>query len=225
MSPLFRNRRDAGERLARRLAPLADRARLVVLGLPRGGVPVAAEIAKVLGVPVDVFVVRKLGVPGHPELAMGAVASGGVRVLNPAVIQPLGISPEVIDRVTAMEKEEIDRREREYRGARALPSLTGAVVILVDDGVATGSTMLAAVEAVRMQRPASVVVAAPVMARDAIEVLHRAADACIYLAEPEPFYGVAAWYADFEQVTDDEVRELLKIGGPQESEEAHAVTT
>lgn len=224
MSPLFRNRRDAGQRLARRLAPLAGREGLVVLGLPRGGVPVAAEIAKALGVSFDVFVVRKLGVPGHEELAMGAVASGGVRVLNPAVIQPLGISQEVIDRVAAMEQEELDRREREYRGTRQLPSLTGATVILVDDGVATGSTMLAAVEAVRMHRPAAVVVAAPVMSRDAIEVLNRAADACVDLADPEPFYGVAAWYADFAQVTDDEVRELLRIGGQQESEDAHAVT-
>ena len=224
MSPLFSNRRDAGQRLARRLAPLADFHRLVVLGLPRGGVPVAAEIARLLGVPFDVFVVRKLGVPGHEELAMGAVASGGVCVLNPAVVQPLGIPQGVIDLVVAKEQREIDRREREYRGTRALPSLAGATVVLVDDGVATGSTMLAAVEAVRMHRPAGVVVAAPVMARDAIEVLQRAADACIYLAEPEPFYGVGAWYADFEQVTDDEVRELLKIGGRQESEEVHVVT-
>ena len=224
MSPLFRDRHDAGQRLARRLAPLAGREGLVVLGLPRGGVPVAAEIAKALDVSLDVFVVRKLGVPGHEELAMGAVARGGVRVLNPAVIQPLGISQEVIDRVTAMEQEEVDRREREYRGTRQLPSLTGATVILVDDGVATGSTMLAAVEAVRMHRPAAVVVAAPVMSREAIEVLNRAADACVDLADPEPFYGVAAWYADFAQVTDDEVRELLRTGGQQESEDAHAVT-
>ena len=225
MTPLFQTRREAGERLARLLVPLADRHRLVVLALPRGGVPVAAEIATELGVPLDVFVVRKLGVPGHEELAMGAVASGGVRVLNPDVIQPLGITLDIIDRVAQKELLEIDRREREYRGDRALPALDGATVILVDDGVATGSTMLAAVEAVRMHRPASVVVAAPVMSRDAITNLQRAADACIYLAAPEPFYGVGGWYRDFEQVTDDEVRELLKIGGRPEKDGKYAVTT
>ncbi len=225
MSPLFRNRRDAGQRLARRLVPIADRQGLVVLALPRGGVPVAAEIATVLGVPFDVFVVRKLGAPGHEELAMGAVASGGVRVLNPDVIQPLGITLSEIDRVAERELQEVDRREREYRGGRALPSLRGATVVLVDDGIATGSTMLAAVEAVRMLRPASVLVAAPVVTRDAIRMLNRAADATIYLAAPEPFYGVAAWYSDFEQVTDDEVRELLKMGGQQHSEDIHAITS
>ena len=225
MSPLFRNRRDAGQRLARRLVPIADRQGLVVLALPRGGVPVAAEIATVLGVPFDVFVVRKLGAPGHEELAMGAVASGGVRVLNPDVIQPLGITLSEIDRVAERELQEVDRREREYRGGRALPSLRGATVVLVDDGIATGSTMLAAVEAVRMLRPASVLVAAPVVTRDAIRMLNRAADATIYLAAPEPFYGVAAWYSDFEQVTDDEVRDLLKMGGQQHSEDIHAITS
>lgn len=223
MSPLFRSRREAGQRLARQLLPLADRHRLVVLALPRGGVPVAAEIATELKVPFDVFVVRKLGVPGHEELAMGAVASGGVRVLNPEVIEPLGIPQAAIDLVAAKELKEIERREREYRGDRPLPALAGATVVLVDDGVATGSTMLAAVEAVRMYRPASVVVAAPVMSRDAIQMLRRAVDACVYLAAPEPFFGVAAWYADFEQVTDDEVRELLLIGGVQEREGDHVV--
>lgn len=225
MSPLFRNRRDAGQRLARRLVPIADRQGLVVLALPRGGVPVAAEIATALGVPFDVFVVRKLGAPGHEELAMGAVASGGVRVLNPDVIQPLGITLSEIDRVAERELQEIDRREREYRGGRALPSLQGATVVLVDDGIATGSTMLAAVEAVRMLRPASVLVAAPVVTRDAIRMLNRAADGMIYLAAPEPFYGVAAWYSDFEQVTDDEVRDLLRMGGQHHSEDIHAITS
>lgn len=224
MSPLFRDRRDAGQRLARHLAPLANRQRIVLLALPRGGVPVAAEIATSLAIPFDVFVVRKLGVPGHEELAMGAVASGGVRVLNPDVIQTLGLSPEVIERVAARELEEVDRREREYRGGRALPALAGATLVLVDDGVATGSTMLAAVEAVRMYRPAAVVAAAPVMSVDAIEALRRVADACAYLAAPEPFYGVAAWYVDFQQVTDDEVRELLKLGGQQDPDGRHAAT-
>ena len=225
MLPLFQTRREAGQRLARHLAPLADHHHLVVLALPRGGVPVAAEIATQLGVPFDVFVVRKLGVPGHEELAMGAVASGGLRVLNPNVVQPLGITLDTIDRVARMELQEIERREREYRGGRALPSLEGATVILVDDGIATGSTMLAAVEAVRLLRPASVVVAAPVISRDAIVTLQRASDACIYLAAPEPFYSVAVWYRDFEQVTDDEVRELLRIGGPAEKDGPYAVTT
>lgn len=224
MRPLFRTRQEAGQHLARRLAPLADHHHLIVLALPRGGVPVAAEIATRLAAPLDVFVVRKLGVPGHEELAMGALASGGVRVLNPDVIQPLGISLDTIDRVARAELQEIDRREREYRGGRALVSLAGATVVLVDDGVATGSTMLAAVEAVRMLRPASIVVAAPVISRDAIEVLERAADACVFLAAPEPFLGVAAWYRDFAQVTDDEVRELLRAGGPAERDGAHAVT-
>jgi predicted phosphoribosyltransferase len=224
MQPLFHTRREAGQRLARYLRPLAEHRHLVVLALPRGGVPVAAEIAARLGVPFDVFVVRKLGVPGHQELAMGAVASGGLRVLNPEVIQPLGITQDIIDQVARKELKEIDRREREYRGGRPLPSLDGATVVLVDDGVATGSTMLAAVEAVRMLRPWRVAVAAPVMSRDAIITLTRAADACFYLAAPEPFYGVAAWYQDFEQVTDDEVRELLKSGGPAERDGAYAVT-
>jgi predicted phosphoribosyltransferase len=225
MSPLFRNRREAGQRLAHKLLPLADRHRLVVLALPRGGVPVAAEIATELKVPFDVFVVRKLGVPGHEELAMGAVASGGVRVLNPAVVQPLGITMSVIEKVAEKELKEIERREREYRGTRPFPELAGATVILVDDGIATGSTMLAAVEAVRMHKPASVVVAAPVVSTDAVAFLRRSVDASIYLAAPEPFYGVAAWYADFEQVTDDEVRELLKVGGRQEMEGTHALNT
>jgi predicted phosphoribosyltransferase len=224
MSPLFQNRREAGQRLAQRLVTLANRQRLVLLALPRGGVPVTAEIATTLHLPFDVFVVRKLGVPGHEELAMGAVASGGVRVLNPDVLQPLGIPAEVIDRVAARELEEVDRREREYRGGRALPSLAGATVVLIDDGIATGSTMLAAVKAVRMHQPASVIVAAPVVSLDAIETLRRAANACVFLAAPEPFYGVAAWYVDFEQVSDDEVRELLKVGRPQETDGDYAAT-
>jgi predicted phosphoribosyltransferase len=183
---------------------------------------VAAEIATELMVPFDVFVVRKLGVPGHEELAMGAVASGGVRVLNPDVVAPLGIPQEAIDLVAEKELKEIERREREYRGDRPMPALEGATVVLVDDGVATGSTMLAAVEAVRMYRPASIVAAAPVMSLDAIQVLRRAVDACVYLAAPDPFFGVAAWYENFEQVTDLEVRELLLIGGKHESEGNHA---
>ena len=213
MSPLFRDRREAGRQLARRLAPLTGHRPLIVLGLPRGGVPVAYEVASALGVPFDVFVVRKLGVPGHEELAMGAVATGGVRVLNPDVIEPLGIPSRVIEMVAEKELKEIDRREREYRGGRPFPALEGATVVLVDDGVATGATMLAAVQAARLYKPAEVIVAAPVMSLSADAALRQAADACVYVAAPEPFYGVAAWYADFEQTTDEEVRELLEKDG------------
>jgi len=209
MFPLFADRRDAGRRLAGRLQSLTSRPNLIVLALPRGGVPVGYEVAQALGAPLDVFVVRKLGVPGHQELAMGAVASGGVRVVNQEVVRQLGVSRETFDAVTDSERRELERREREYRRGRPLPDLGGRTVVLVDDGVATGSTMLAAVHALRELGPAAVVVAAPVMSPDAQEALARVADGCESVVTPEPLIGVGMWYEDFTQTTDEEVRTLL----------------
>lgn len=210
MSVLFTDRYDAGRRLAARLQPLAGRPGLVVLGLPRGGVPVAGEVAAALGAPLDVFVVRKIGVPGHEELAMGAVASGGVRVVNQDVVHAAGITRRAFDEVTDKELHEVQRRERAYRTERPFPELRGATVILVDDGVATGSTMLAGVHALRQLGPAAVIVAAPVMARDAYQALERDADQCECVAVPEPFYGVGMYYRDFSQTADEEVRRILR---------------
>jgi predicted phosphoribosyltransferase len=209
MIPIFSDRHAAGRQLAGKVSHLSGRHNLVVLGLPRGGVPVAAEVARTLGAPLDVFVVRKLGVPGQEELAMGAVASGGVRVENEEVIRSLGISRRTLDDVTEAEQRELARREREYRQGRPFPSIRDGTVVLVDDGVATGSTMMAAVKALRQQGPAAIVVAAPVMSRSAHAALSRLADVCVVVATPEPFYGVGAWYQDFTQTTDDEVRALL----------------
>jgi predicted phosphoribosyltransferase len=206
----FFNRPDAGRQLADELRDLAGRSNLLVLGLPRGGVPVAAEVAEALGSPLDVFVVRKLGVPGHEEFAMGAVASGGVRVLNQETVQALRIPRHVFDAVSAREQRELERREREYRLGRPFPDLRGKTVILVDDGVATGSTMLAAVYALREHHPAAIIAAAPVMSREAMHELMRAADRCESVVVPEPFLAVARWYRDFEQTTDQEVRALLR---------------
>jgi putative phosphoribosyl transferase len=180
-----------------------------VLGLPRGGVPVAGEVAAALDVPLDVFVVRKIGIPGHEELAMGAVASGGVRVVNQDVVRAAGISRRDFDDVTAMELREVSRRERAYRADRSFPDLRGATVILVDDGVATGSTMLAGVNALRQLGAAAIIAAAPVMAREAYRTLTAAADRCECVAMPESFYGVGAHYRDFSQTTDEEVRGVL----------------
>jgi predicted phosphoribosyltransferase len=182
---------------------------VLVLALPRGGVPVAFEVARALGAPLDVFLVRKLGVPGHEELAMGAIATGGVRVVNEAVVRELGIGGEVIDAVAGRERAELERRERAYRGERPAPEVRGRAVILVDDGLATGSTMRAAALAVRRQEPERVVVAAPVAARATCAELLAEVDDVVCAATPEPFYGVGRWYEDFSQTTDEEVRELL----------------
>jgi putative phosphoribosyl transferase len=205
----FLNRSDAGRELAAQLVEYAGRDDVVVLALPRGGVPVGYEAAAALGAPLDVFLVRKLGVPGHKELALGAIASGGVRVINEPVVESLGISEEVIEDVEAEERRELERRERAYRDGRPPLDLSGKTVILVDDGVATGSTMRAAVAAVRRLGPARVVVAVPVGAIDTCAELEQEADAVVCLATPEPFFGVGLWYEDFSQTTDDEVRELL----------------
>ncbi len=207
---LFADRRDAGRQLAERLRQYTGRSDTTVLALPRGGVPVGYEIAGALRAPLDVFLVRKLGVPGHEELALGAVALGGVRVLNADVVRELGISRETIERVAGREQHELERRARVFRGDRAPPVLENRVAILVDDGLATGATMRAAVAAVRQEHPARTVVAVPVAARPTCQALRREADAVICLATPDPFYGVGLWYADFAQTSDDEVRILLE---------------
>ena len=195
--------------MAASLDQYRDHDDVIVLGLPRGGVPIAAEIARTLRVPFDVFVVRKLGVPGHEELAMGAIASGGVRLVNQDVVEPLGIPPDLIDSVAMSEQIELDRREQLYRGNRAPLGLTGKIVILVDDGLATGSTMRAAVMAVRKQQPARVIVAAPVGAPQTCAALAREADEVVCLRTPDPFVAVGLWYRDFTPTSDDEVRTLL----------------
>jgi predicted phosphoribosyltransferase len=207
--PFLRDRRQAGRRLAQKLGDYAGRSDVIVLGLPRGGMPVALEVARALAAPLDVFVVRKLGVPGHRELAMGAIASGGVRVLNDEVVRLLGIPPERLDAVVAEERRELERREVLYRGNRAPLDLQGRTVILVDDGLATGSTMRAAVAAARRLHPQRVVVAVPVGSRSACEVLAAEADQVICLSMPEPFGSVGQWYEIFGQTSDEEVRELL----------------
>jgi erythromycin esterase-like protein/predicted phosphoribosyltransferase len=207
----FRNRAEAGRELARRLDEYRGRDDVVVLGLPRGGVPVAFEIARELGVPLDVFLVRKLGVPGHEEVALGAIATGGTRVLNKQLIESLDIPPEWIEAIDARERRELERRERVYRADRPPPELAGKTVILVDDGLATGSTMLAAVQAVRAEDPAGVVVAVPVADPDVCASLRAAADDVVCLATPRPLRAVGAWYDDFSQTTDDEVRDLLAV--------------
>jgi erythromycin esterase-like protein/predicted phosphoribosyltransferase len=205
----FRDRHEAGRVLATKLAEAGLPPDALVLALPRGGVPVGYEIARALRAPLDVFVVRKLGIPGHEELAMGALASGGVRVLDERVIQALGIPDSVIEAVTAREQRELARRERVYRGDRPPPDVRGRTVILVDDGLATGSTMLAAVRALKRLQPARIVVAVPTAAAETCQMLRSEADDVICAATPEPFLAVGHWYEDFSQTTDDEVRALL----------------
>ena len=205
----FTNRADAGRQLAARLDVYAGRSDVVVLGLPRGGVPVAAEVAARLAAPLDVFLVRKLGVPGHPELAMGAIAEGGVMVISTGIVADLGIPRTAIDQVAVRERLELERRDTQYRGGRERPVLAGRTVILIDDGLATGATMEAAVMALREQQPARIVVAAPVGASDACERLGRVADEVVCAWTPESFMAVGQWYQNFEQTSDEEVRALL----------------
>jgi predicted phosphoribosyltransferase len=207
---IYRNRSDAGKSLATRLAKYADRDDVLVLALPRGGVPVAYEVAKALHAPLDIFLVRKLGVPGHEELAMGAISTGGVRVLNQDVVDYLGIPASVIDAVAADELRELERRERAYRGDRPEPDVRGKTVILVDDGLATGSTMRAAAAALRQRKPARIVVAVPVSAPQTCDEYRMGVDEIICAKTPEPFYGVGLWYEDFSQTTDEEVHDLLE---------------
>jgi putative phosphoribosyl transferase len=211
----FRDRREGGAALATKLVHYASRPDVVVLALPRGGVPVAHEVATSLGAPLDVFLVRKLGTPGHRELAMGAIASGGVRVLNDDVVRWYGIPESAIDAVARSEQAELERREREYRRERPPRDLEERTVILVDDGLATGSTMRAAVEAVRLHKPARVVVAVPVAASETCREFQGLADEIVCAKTPEPFSAVGQWYVDFSQTTDGEVRALLEGAAPR----------
>jgi predicted phosphoribosyltransferase len=205
----FRDRREAGRLLAAKLSAYANRPDVVVLALPRGGVPVAAEVARALAAPLDIFVVRKLGVPAHEELAFGAIATGGVRVLNKEIVEALHIPEHVIDAMAAKEQEELVRRERVYRGDRPPLDVRGRTVILVDDGLATGATMQAAIKALRQQQPARIVVAVPTASPETCDELKTEVDEVICATTPDPFYAVGLWYEDFSQTTDEEVRELL----------------
>ena len=209
MKTQFFNRSEAGKILVENLGAYVNRDDVIVLALPRGGVPVAAEVAKRLNAPLDVFVVRKLGVPEHPELAMGAIATGGVRVTNQGVVEALRIPAIVSDAVAAQEQEELARRERAYRDDLPAPDVEGKTVILVDDGIATGSTMIAAVAALRQLDAARIVVAAPVIAGSTYYEIRRLADDVAAVLVPRNFYGVGQFYEDFSQTTDDEVRRLL----------------
>jgi predicted phosphoribosyltransferase len=207
---LFRDRRAAGRALAQALAGYANRPDVVVLALPRGGVPVGFEVARALAAPLDVFLVRKLGVPGHEELAMGALASGGIRVVNRLVFDQLPDAREILDRVTVRERAELERREREYRGDAPPPTVRDHVVILVDDGLATGSTMRAAAAALRQQHPARLIVAVPTAARSTSTLVATHVDEFVSLIQPDPFFAVGASYEDFSEVFDTEVRRLLR---------------
>ena len=213
MAPIFRDRADAGIQLASHLLRYAGDPNVVVLGLPRGGVPVAYQVARRLQAPLDIFVVRKLGAPGHRELAMGAIATGDVRVLNPEVVTALRISEPVIAEVAAREQKELERQQRAYRGEVPFPDLAGRTVIVVDDGLATGSTMRAAVRALRQMQPARIVVGAPVASAETCRSLAEEADEVVCVSTPADFHAVSMWYQEFSQTTDEEVRSLLESVG------------
>src|SRR5213080_5414995 len=218
MERAFPNRIEAGRLLAEKLEKYADRDDVIVLGLPRGGVPVANEVAKRLRAPLDVFIVRKLGVPGFEELAAGAIASGGVRVLNEDVMRSLPNADEIIELITAKETAELERREQSYRDGRPTPELRDRIVILVDDGLATGATMRAAVKALRQCGAAKIVVAVPVGPPDTCHEIEEQADETICLSTPEFFQAVGQYYEDFSQTTDEEVRELLNRAAEERSD-------
>ena len=206
----FRNRRDAGQKLAQKLLHYANRSDAIVLALPRGGVPVGYEVALALNVPLDIFIVRKLGLPGQEELAIGAIASGGIRVLNEDIVHALHIPEEVINRVAERELKELQRREQRYRGDRPVPEVHDRIVILVDDGLATGASMRAAVKGLRAQNPKRIVVAVPTAAPETCEAFEMIADEVVCGITPEPFLGVGRWYEDFSQTTDEGVRLFLE---------------
>lgn len=213
----LRDRDEAGRLLADRLMPWRDQPDVIVLALPRGGVPVAAVIARALQVRLDLMLVRKLGVPGSEELAMGAIASGGVQVMNPHVVDALQVSPAAITAMVLRERRELERREQAYRGRRPVPVLRGQRVILVDDGLATGATLRAAVEAVRMQAPAAIIVAVPVGAPDSAAQVGRLVDVMVCPFTPEPFAAIGEWYEDFGQVSDADVQQLLQSAWAREA--------
>lgn len=206
---IFENRREAGKRLATLLRAYSGRPDVLVLGLPRGGVPVAYEVARALGAPLDIFVVRKLGVPGQEELAFGAIATGGVRILNPYVVEQAGITDEEVEAITAAELKELARREHAFRGERPVPQIRGRTVILIDDGLATGATMRAAVVALRQQQPAQIVAGVPAASPDTCAAIREQVDELVCAITPEPFHSVGSWYEDFSQTTDEEVHDLL----------------
>jgi putative phosphoribosyl transferase len=206
----YRNRQEAGKYLAEHLAGYRDRDDGIVLALPRGGVPIGYEVAKALHAPLDVFIVRKIGMPGAEEFAIGAIASGGVRLLDEDLIARYGVSREDVDAMIAAEERELERRERQYRGDRQMPDLRGKTVILVDDGLATGSTMRAAVMALKREGAARIVVAVPVAAPETCQLLEREVDAIVCAVTPQPFYAVGLWYQDFAQTSDREVHDLLE---------------
>ncbi|MEO0758309.1 MAG: phosphoribosyltransferase [Cyanobacteria bacterium J06648_16] len=211
MSARFCDRTEAGQRLAQRLAAYANRSDVVVLGLPRGGVVVAYEIARALNTALDIFGVRKLGVPNHRELAFGAIATGGIQVLNPDVLRWLGASDRAIQRVIDQELQELQRREQVYRGNRPLPNLCDRTVILVDDGIATGATVRAAISGIRTRHPKEMIVAVPVVPAPTYETLITEVDRLVCLATPKTLHSISAWYEDFSQVSDAEVRQLLSM--------------
>lgn len=206
---LFRDRRDAGRKLAQKLSPYGGRPDVIVLALPRGGVPVAYEVALALRAPLDIFLVRKLGFPGHEELALGAIASGGVQVLNEDIVQSFRIPKDMIDAIARRELQELERRERAYRGDRPAPEVRERTVILIDDGLATGASMRAAVAGLRAQGPARIIVAVPTAASEVCKAFESEVDEIVCATTPEPFYGVGRWYEDFSQTTDEEVRAFL----------------
>jgi putative phosphoribosyl transferase len=209
MAARYRDRTHAGRELGSKLLEYADKPDVIVLALPRGGVPVGFEVAAALHAPLDVFIVRKLGVPGHEEYAMGAIATGGVRVLDERVVRATGVTRAQLDAVTAVEQRELERRERQYRGDRPPPDVAGRTAILVDDGLATGSTMRAAVEALREEGAARVVVGVPIAPPETCDAFRDIVDDIVCARTPEPFYAVGLWYEDFSQTTDEEVHELL----------------
>jgi predicted phosphoribosyltransferase len=212
---IFRNRQEAGRRLAAYLGKYANRQDVMVLGVPRGGVPIAFEVAIALNLPLDVFVLRKLGVPGHEEFAFGAIGSGGVRVLDRDVVEYLGLSNLIIEAVTRAERAELARREQTYRGGRPPLDVRGQTVILVDDGIATGASLTAGVRALRQMQPAAIVIAAPVAPQTTVNRLRREVDDVVCAEIPETFFGVGQFYADFSQVSDEEVNELLQRASRQ----------